>query len=91
MTGNNFNQSIIKSNQMSKQSYDYSRVWKALAMLTIIFILLRLFKVIDWSWLGVFAPLWIPVALAVAFGAIAGVIAFFGAIWKEYKKEKIKS
>lgn len=32
-------------------------------LLTIVFIVLKLTKYIDWSWLWVFSPLWIPVAL----------------------------
>ena len=34
-----------------------------LGVLTIIFIVLKLVKVIAWSWLWVLAPFWIPVAL----------------------------
>ena len=34
-------------------------------LLTIVFIVLKLTKVINWSWLWVLSPLWIPVALAV--------------------------
>ena len=32
-------------------------------LLTIVFIVLKLTKYIDWSWLWVFSPLWIPIAL----------------------------
>jgi hypothetical protein len=32
-------------------------------LLTIVFIVLKLTNYIDWSWLWVFSPLWIPVAL----------------------------
>ena len=33
-------------------------------LLTIAFIVLKLTHVIDWSWVWVLAPLWIPIALA---------------------------
>lgn len=34
-------------------------------LLTIVFIVLKLTKVISWSWWWVTAPLWIPVAIVV--------------------------
>ena len=34
--------------------------------LTLMFIAFKLLKVIDWSWLWVFAPLWIPSAIVLA-------------------------
>lgn len=42
--------------------------------LFIIFLVLKLTHIIDWSWLWVLSPLWIPVAVVVAvlFG-IAGI------------------
>ena len=42
-------------------------------LLTIAFIVLRLIGVITWSWWWVFAPIWIPVALAVV-GLVIGLI-----------------
>lgn len=33
-------------------------------VLAIVFITLKLLKVIDWSWVWVLAPIWIPAALA---------------------------
>ena len=35
-------------------------------LLTIAFIVLKLCKVIEWSWLWVLSPLWIPLAIGVA-------------------------
>lgn len=35
-------------------------------LLTVAFIVLKLCNVIEWSWLWVLAPLWIPIALALA-------------------------
>lgn len=45
-------------------------------LLTIVFIILKLCKVITWSWVWVLAPLWIPFGLAVIFFGIAALIAF---------------
>lgn len=39
-------------------------------VLLIIFIVLKLCDVIDWSWLWVLSPFWITVLLALAYGAI---------------------
>lgn len=39
-------------------------------MLAIVFITLKLCKVINWSWLWVSSPLWIPIAIAVLIFAI---------------------
>ena len=44
-------------------------------MLTIVFIVLKLCKVINWSWLWVLSPLWISTAIAVLLIVIAVVIA----------------
>lgn len=45
-------------------------------LLTIVFIILKLCKVITWSWLWVLAPLWIPLGIAVVLFGIAALIAF---------------
>lgn len=42
--------------------------------LTIVFIILKLCKVIDWSWWWVLAPTWIPVALLVIILVVALVV-----------------
>jgi hypothetical protein len=36
-----------------------------LGMLTILFIAFKLLNIIDWSWIWVLAPIWIPAALAI--------------------------
>lgn len=42
-----------------------------LGLLAIVFITLKLCGVIAWSWWWVLAPVWVPVALLVAIGAVA--------------------
>jgi predicted RND superfamily exporter protein len=45
--------------------------------LTLIFITLKLTEVIDWPWIWVLAPLWIPLAVAiVVFGVMFLVLMF---------------
>ena len=46
-----------------------------LILLTIVFIVLKLTNVIDWSWLWVLAPFWIPWAI------VLGVLAVIGVGW----------
>lgn len=51
------------------------------AALGILFIGLKLAKVIDWSWWWVLSPFWIGIAAAVAFGVLVLVFYFFRAIY----------
>ena len=50
-----------------------------LGLLTIAFIVLKLIGIINWSWIWVFGPVWIPIALIAAIVLtlliIAGVMA----------------
>ena len=46
-------------------------------LLTIAFIVLKLLKVISWSWLWVLSPLWIAAILVLAIYIIAIITAFF--------------
>jgi len=53
-------------------------------LLTILFIGLKLGHVIDWSWLWVLSPLWVPLAVFFAVGgmilagaALMAVVAYF--------------
>jgi len=45
-------------------------------LLTIVFIVLKLLNVIQWSWWWVLSPLWIPLALVLAIYAIFFLIAY---------------
>ena len=46
-------------------------------LLLIAFIVLKLCHVIEWSWLWVLSPIWIPLALT-------GIIAIVMAIWQNH-------
>lgn len=48
-------------------------------LLLVIFITLKALKLIDWSWLWVFSPLWISVGILV-------IIVFFALIYKAIKE-----
>lgn len=48
-------------------------------LLTILFIALKLTKVITWSWWWVLAPIWIPFAIVLLF-------IIFGAVFVAFKK-----
>jgi len=57
-------------------------------LLGIAFVVLKLCNIIDWSWVWVTAPFWIPLALCAAFfvvwGVIVLIIAIVGAIASRY-------
>ena len=46
-------------------------------LLTVIFITLKLCNVIDWPWIWVLSPLWIPFVIIVAITLLAFSIAVF--------------
>lgn len=56
-------------------------------LLTVLFIGLKLSDVIDWSWLWVLAPLWLPIALAIGTLLIGLFIAIIAAVVKTVLKE----
>ena len=43
-------------------------------LLTVAFIVLKLCKVISWSWLWVLAPIWIPLAIALSILLITWIV-----------------
>lgn len=51
-----------------------------LGLLTVAFIVLKLCKVVDWPWLWVLAPTWVPIALGIIF------LPFY--LWAKYKEAK---
>lgn len=57
-------------------------------LLGIAFVVLKLCNVIDWSWIWVTAPFWIPLALCVAalavWGVVVVIIAIVAAITSRY-------
>lgn len=47
-----------------------------LDLVTIVFIVLKLCKVIDWSWWWVFSPIWIPFAIIIVIGLLMSIFYF---------------
>jgi len=45
------------------------------SILLILFILLKIFNVITWSWIWILSPLWIPLAVFVIIGIFSFVIS----------------
>lgn len=58
-------------------------------LLTLVFIVLKLCKVIDWSWWWVLSPLWISAGLFVAVLVIIGIVAVIGYIIQRRHDKKI--
>lgn len=44
--------------------------------LLIVFIILKLTNIVDWSWWLVISPIWIPFSVAIAVSTIAFIIRF---------------
>jgi hypothetical protein len=44
-------------------------------LLTIVFVLLKAFDKIDWSWWWVFAPIWLPIAFIFGIILLLGILA----------------
>lgn len=47
----------------------------------LVFFVLKLTKVIDWSWFWIFFPLWLPIAIGFAIFIIAVIIMFIFGLW----------
>lgn len=58
------------------------------SILFLVFLVLKLINVIDWSWWWVTAPLWIPIIIF--FVVVSGVYAFYK-ILGYYSKNKMKN
>lgn len=52
------------------------------SLLFVVFLILKLTHVIDWSWYWVAAPLWIPLAIV----AVIMVVAFCAMVLKEARR-----
>ena len=66
---NNENKTVVK-----KQGLSLSTV------LTLIFVVLKLIGVIDWSWVWVLAPFWIGAIISLVFGLVALLMTIIAAI-----------
>jgi uncharacterized protein (DUF983 family) len=48
----------------------------------VVFLILKLTKVIDWSWLWVTSPLWIPLGIVLIILAIIGLVLLLSLVSK---------
>lgn len=60
---------------MDKNNVSISVNISLVSILLIVFITLKLCKVISWSWLWVLCPLWIPIAFFLILALIAFIVA----------------
>ena len=58
------------------------------SLLAVAFICLKLTGLIDWSWLWVLAPIWIPAALGITILVIILITAVTGIIVNEIKNKR---
>ena len=54
--------------------------------LTIVFVVLKLTGIVDWSWIWVLSPIWITVFLAFSVVAILAIYREWGKAWDAWKK-----
>lgn len=83
------------SNESNRQSITIgSKLLSYPQLLTILFVLLKVFGKVTWPWILVFSPLWIPVAvfLGVVFiGAVVLGTAFAFDAWYNHKGRKAQA
>ena len=72
---------------MENNNYGYNGVSFS-SILFLVFLVLKLTNVIDWSWWWVTAPVWIPIIILLCF--VGGLYAFYQ-ILKYYNKNKLKN
>lgn len=65
---------------MSKETQSVSAGFPIASILTIIFVIAKLFGKITWSWVWVFAPLWISTVFGLTLLAVALLIAVIAVI-----------
>jgi ABC-type antimicrobial peptide transport system permease subunit len=58
--------------------------------LTLVFITLKLLGKIDWSWLWVLSPLWIPIAIVLAFIVLALAVVFVAGLVQDAKTRRAR-
>lgn len=56
------------------------------SVLTVVFVVLKLCGLIDWSWWWVLSPIWISIGLAAVVGAIVGIIKAWIIVSKRRRK-----
>ena len=61
----------MKNNSSAKMGLDFAK------LLTIVFIVLKLCNVVEWSWLLVLSPIWVPITLYLL---ILGIVFCFKAL-----------
>ena len=59
-------------------------------VLAIVFIVLKLLKVIDWSWLWVLAPIWIPLALYIVGLGVYLLVVIVGLITRAKNRRRLE-
>lgn len=72
---------------MSSENDLIESVIDTMKILIIIFVVLKVLGLIQWSWLWVFSPIWIMCGLALAYLVILGIIAIITYIVTSSKKK----
>ncbi len=65
----------LKNNGINMENEKTQSGMSLSTVLFLIFLILKLTKTIDWSWWWVTSPLWLPIAFAIGFVIILGLIS----------------
>ena len=82
---NNETNNIIK--EENKKFPILNTISAFFGFLTLIFILLKIFKAINWQWIWVLSPLWLSTALVISILIIAIIIFIISLIFRKDKDE----
>jgi hypothetical protein len=81
---------ISRRDKMEESKKNYSGGIGFTGLLTIVFITLKLCKVIDWSWVWVLSPIWIMVAAVIVVAIVAILIVVISAANSDKDKKTVK-
>lgn len=73
---------------MSKENKNSNGYGGLLGLVFIVFLVLKLCGVIDWSWWWVTAPLWIPLSISLVVFVICSLLIGVIEIWERSRKSK---
>ena len=65
---------------MSNETQAVSAGFPIASILTIIFVIAKLFRLIAWSWIWVFAPLWLGAAIGLTLVGVVLVLELIAAL-----------
>ena len=76
---------------MAKESIEYrGQGVSALSLLGVAFVILKLTGVIDWAWIWVLAPFWIPWAIILGILLVVGLVVLAVKLYDHRQRKKYR-